>query len=79
MVFIDDSDRKVGCFGRGASGSVDRNGEEKCDERQDDRVGADAAHLLDRQPIDVGKVQPQLGEPIASGHAPVAEWSPLIS
>ena len=67
MVFIDDSNRKVGSLGRGASGSVDRDGEGKGDKHQDDRVGADAAHLLDRQPEDVGQVQPQLGEPITSG------------
>ena len=62
------ADGKVGRFGRGAGGSgVDRNGEGIGDKRQHDRVGADAAQLLDHQPVDVGEMQPQLGEPIALG------------
>ena len=60
------ANRKVGRFGRGAGGSgVDRNGEGIGDKHQHDRVGAEAAQLLDHQPVDVGQMQPQLGEPIA--------------
>ena len=66
MVFIDDGNSQVGRFGRGAGGSgVDRNGEGIGDKQQHDRVGAEAAQFLDRQPVDVGQVQPQLGGSIA--------------
>ena len=68
MVFVDDADGEVGRLGRGAGGrGVNSEGETIRDKRQHDRVGADAAQLLDRQPVDVGEVQPQLGEPIAPG------------
>jgi hypothetical protein len=68
MILVDDCNRKVGCLGRGAGGSsVDRDGEGIDDKRQHDRVGAKAAQLLDHQPENVGKMQPELGEPVTLG------------
>jgi hypothetical protein len=68
MILVDDCNREVGRLSRSAGGrGVDRNGEGIDDKRQHDWVGAKAAQLLDHQPEDVGKMQPQLGEPMTPG------------